>query len=98
MLRSHLERRRAHRADSVRGGSMKQSVKRWLGQLIFGSRLNAVLLANAAVVVAFHRVEETDEGSLTVSRSTFERYCEYFARHFHVVSLGELVSKLERGQ
>ena len=38
---------------------MKQSVKRWLGQLIFGSRLNAVLLANAAVVVAFHRVEKS---------------------------------------
>jgi len=77
---------------------MKQSVKRWLGRFIFGSRLNAVLLANAAVVVAFHRVQETDEDGLTVSRSTFAGYCEYFAHHFHVVSLAELVSKLERGQ
>ena len=59
---------------------MKQSVKRWLGRCIFGSRLNAVLLANAAVVVAFHRVEETGVDGLTVSRSTFEDYCEYFAR------------------
>ena len=78
---------------------MKGSIKSLLGQLIFTSRLDAVLLRNAAVVVAFHRVLDTDDSDpLTISRTMFERYCTFFARHFRVVSLAELVDALERGQ
>ena len=77
---------------------MKRSVKRLVGGTIFASRLDAVLLRNAAVVVAFHRVQETVEPGdpLTVSARMFERHCRFFRRHFRVVPLREIVGKLEQ--
>jgi peptidoglycan/xylan/chitin deacetylase (PgdA/CDA1 family) len=77
---------------------MRGSIKRVLGGTIFASHLDAVLLRNTAVVVAFHRVRntETPEG-LTVSVPMFEAYCQFFKRHFKVVPLRELVGMLERG-
>jgi peptidoglycan/xylan/chitin deacetylase (PgdA/CDA1 family) len=77
---------------------MKGSIKRLLGRTIFASHLDAILLRNSAVIVTFHRVQDTEtpEG-LTVSVPMFEEYCRFFKRHFKVVSLRELVDKLERG-
>jgi peptidoglycan/xylan/chitin deacetylase (PgdA/CDA1 family) len=79
---------------------MRHAVKRVLGQTVFASHLDAVLLRNAAVVVAFHRVQETAEpdDGLTVSVRMFERHCRFFRRHFRVVPLGDIVKKLEHGQ
>jgi peptidoglycan/xylan/chitin deacetylase (PgdA/CDA1 family) len=79
---------------------VKRIVKDVLGQTLFASGLDAVLLRHAAVVVAFHRVQETvepDDG-LTVSVRMFERHCRFFRRHFRVVPLRDIVAKLERGQ
>jgi peptidoglycan/xylan/chitin deacetylase (PgdA/CDA1 family) len=77
---------------------MKASVKRWLGHGLFAAHLDAVLLRNAAVVVAFHRVQETDPSdSLTVDAAAFERHCRFFRRHFRVVPLRDLVSRLAHG-
>jgi peptidoglycan/xylan/chitin deacetylase (PgdA/CDA1 family) len=79
---------------------VKHIVKEVLGRTLFASRLDGVLLRNAAVIVAFHRVQETaqpDDG-LTVSVRMFERHCEFFRRHFQVVSLPDIVGKLERGE
>lgn len=78
---------------------MKQPLKWLLGQTLFAAGLDGLLLRNAAVVVAFHRVQDTatPEG-LTVSVSMFERYCRFFRRHFRVVPLRDLVERLERGQ
>jgi peptidoglycan/xylan/chitin deacetylase (PgdA/CDA1 family) len=78
---------------------MKQPVKTALGRLMFGSRLDAVVLGRRAVVVAFHRVnDDLDASGLTVTRRMFERYCRFFSRHFRVIPLSELVGKLERGE
>ena len=79
---------------------MKEPIKRALGQGIFASRLDTWLLRDTAVVVAFHRVQDTktNEGGLTVSVPTFERYCRFFRDHFDVVSLSDIVGRLERGQ
>ena len=64
---------------------------------MFASPLDAVLLRKAAVVVAFHRIEDTDDSdSLSIGVEMFERYCRFFRRHFQVVPLRELVSALER--
>lgn len=79
---------------------MKTALKHFLGGTIFASRLDAILLRDAAVVVAFHRVQETvdpDDG-LTVSVDLFERHCRFFREHFRVVPLREIVGKLERGE
>src|SRR5688572_9989140 len=81
-----------HEARLVNGS------KGLLGRFLFESRLTAGLLRNSAVVVAFHRVKDTGEPEdLTVSISTFERYCRFFRRHFHVVPLTDLVKRLGQG-
>ena len=77
---------------------MKRSIKTLLGEVMFTSRLDSILLADVAVVVAFHRIDEApDSDSLTVGREMFERYCRFFKRHFHVVPLRDLVYRLEHG-
>jgi peptidoglycan/xylan/chitin deacetylase (PgdA/CDA1 family) len=78
---------------------MKSSVKRLLGHGLFASNLDAVLLRNAAVIVAFHRVHETDgSDSLSIDSATFERHCRFYRRHFNVVPLRELVYRITQGQ
>lgn len=77
---------------------MKERIKTLLGHTLFSARLNAVLLRSTAVVVAFHRVQDRHDGEgLTVDVATFERHCQYFVRHFHVVSLPTLIDRLEEG-
>lgn len=77
---------------------MKGSIKRLLGHTIFASHLDALLLRNTAVIVTFHRVQDTDrpEG-LTVPVPIFDAYCQFFKSHFNVVSLRDLIVKLEQG-
>lgn len=77
---------------------MKSSVKRLLGHGLFASHLDAVLLRSAAVIVAFHRVQQTDPSdSLSIDTATFERHCRFYQRHFHVVPLRELVERIVQG-
>jgi peptidoglycan/xylan/chitin deacetylase (PgdA/CDA1 family) len=77
---------------------VKRPLRRLLGHTIFGAGLDTVLLRNAGVVVAFHRVHDTErpEG-LTVNVRMFEEYCRFFKQHFRVVRLGDMVARLERG-
>lgn len=76
--------------------SLIASSKTVLGGAIFEAGLDALLLRNTAVVVAFHRIHDHQVAGITTSVTTFERYCRYFKRHFRVVSLRDLVQKLER--
>jgi peptidoglycan/xylan/chitin deacetylase (PgdA/CDA1 family) len=78
---------------------MKRTIKSLLGISLFASRLDAILLKQAAVVVAFHRIQRTDgSDGLTMDVGTFERYCKFFARHFRVIPLRDLVDRLEAGR
>jgi peptidoglycan/xylan/chitin deacetylase (PgdA/CDA1 family) len=78
---------------------MKRRAKAALGHLMFATRLNALLLRNAGVVVVFHRVQDgEDHGGLSISRDMFERHCRFFKRHFQVVPLANLVTELEQGR
>jgi peptidoglycan/xylan/chitin deacetylase (PgdA/CDA1 family) len=80
------------------GSKVKAEVRRLLGRALFGAGLDAVLLHDTAMVVAFHRVHDTGcPEPLTVSVRAFEQYCRFFRDHFRVVSLGELVTRMERG-
>ncbi len=73
--------------------------KSFMGKSIFGLRLQCLLLARTAIVVAFHRVNNIDarDNGLTCSVKMFERYCRFFSSNFHVVPLGNIVDKLEKG-
>jgi peptidoglycan/xylan/chitin deacetylase (PgdA/CDA1 family) len=78
---------------------MKRGAKALFGRLMFATRLDAILLRGAAVIVAFHRVHDGEDASgLTVSPAMFERHCRFFKRHFHVVPLTELVERLGAGR
>jgi peptidoglycan/xylan/chitin deacetylase (PgdA/CDA1 family) len=78
---------------------VRRRAKGGLGRLMFASCLNALLLRRTGVVVAFHRVNDRpDARGLSVSCQMFERYCRFFKRHFRVIALADLVTKLERGE
>src|SRR5687767_9234792 len=84
--------------DFGRRAPVTAAMKHFLGHTLFGSRLETVLLRKAAVVVAFHRVHEsTDRNALSIEVDMFERYCRFFRRHFRVVSLKDIVERLESG-
>ncbi len=78
---------------------MRRHAKGALGRLTFAIGLDALLLRKAGVIVAFHRVHDgEDTRGLSISRDMFERHCRFFKRHFHVVPLEDLVTKLEHGR
>jgi|1186.fasta_scaffold152520_2 peptidoglycan/xylan/chitin deacetylase (PgdA/CDA1 family) len=78
---------------------MRRQIKSALGHLMAVSHLDAVLLRGTAVVVTFHRVQDgEDPRGLSISRAMFERYCRFFADHFRVVALADLIARLERGE
>ncbi len=73
-------------------------IKSLLGQAIFRSRLCYPLLADGAVIVAFHRVNDTtDSDGLTCSLEMFKQFCQLFDHYFHVVSMRELLEKVQKG-
>lgn len=76
-----------------------RTLKHLLGRSLFATRLDAILMRNKAVIVAFHRVRDDGDISdgLTVGSRMFESYCRFFKRFFNVVPLTELVSTLESG-
>jgi peptidoglycan/xylan/chitin deacetylase (PgdA/CDA1 family) len=78
---------------------MKTAVKTLLGHALLAARLDAVLLRDTAVMVAFHRVLDTADPAdpLSIDVRTFERFCRFFRQRFHVVSLPSLVQALRHG-
>jgi peptidoglycan/xylan/chitin deacetylase (PgdA/CDA1 family) len=76
-----------------------RALKNLLGRSLFVVRLDAVLMRQQAVIVAFHRIRDDSDPSdgLTVDTRTFTSYCEFFKRFFNVMPLPQLVGMLERG-
>ena len=78
--------------------TVKRYIKRLLGALIYSTRLHRLILADRAVVAVFHRIDDRFPGNeVTSSTREFRAYCAFFRRHFRVVSLGELLARLARG-
>ena len=83
----------------VRAAHMKKLAKSLAGRALHASGLHRALLRDTGVIVAFHRVNDRTAGdALSVSVDAFERLCGFFARYYDVVSLGDLVARLEGGQ
>ena len=68
------------------------------GDCLTALRLHTRVLGDQGIVVAFHRVSDVWRDSLTCPVKDFERFCRFFRRHFTVLPLGEMVTRLERGQ
>ena len=76
---------------------MKRHLKRLLGAIVYGIGMHRHLLGERAVIALFHRVNDRLPGNpITCTTDEFRAYCDFFRRHFTVVSLGDLLSKLER--
>jgi peptidoglycan/xylan/chitin deacetylase (PgdA/CDA1 family) len=75
----------------------RRTVKSIAGDLLVALGLQHRILGDRGVVVAFHRVTDAYQDPLTCSVPDFERFCRFFRRHFAVLSLGEMVRRLERG-
>ena len=79
--------------------ALRRSIPRSLGFLLSRSGLLTRFVQDMAVVLAFHRVNsETAGDALTISPREFEDHCRFVRRHFDVISLGELVRRLEKGE
>jgi len=76
---------------------MKSKIKQLAGKTLFQTHLYRWFLTSTAVVVAFHRVSNPAQDGLTCDVEMFKRYCEFFTRYFRVVSLSNLIDKLEEG-
>ena len=74
------------------------TVKSVAGECLTALRLHTRVLGDQGVVVAFHRVSDTWRDSLTCPVREFERFCRFFKRHFAVLPLDEMVTRLHRGQ
>ncbi|HWP02372.1 MAG TPA: polysaccharide deacetylase family protein, partial [Gemmatimonadaceae bacterium] len=77
---------------------MRRQVKALLGRLAYTGGAQRLLLRDKALIVLFHRVDDRLPGNpISCTSGEFRAYCEFFARHFRVVSLGELLGRLARG-
>lgn len=77
---------------------IKGSIKSLAGRAIFTPRAHHVLLGNAAVIVAFHRINRDSTGDgLTCGVDLFKKYCKFFSDYFHVIPMRDLLDKLESG-
>jgi peptidoglycan/xylan/chitin deacetylase (PgdA/CDA1 family) len=51
------------------------------------------------VIVAFHRVDDRLQGNpISCTAGEFEAYCDFFQRYFELVTMGELLRRLELGE
>ena len=73
----------------------KRKAKSIAGDMLTALGLHHRVLGDRGAVVAFHRVSDAYQDPLTCSVKDFEHFCRFFQRHFAVISLGEMVRRLE---
>jgi peptidoglycan/xylan/chitin deacetylase (PgdA/CDA1 family) len=79
--------------------SSKGALKSLAGHVLFSSGRHAEAFSNAAIIVAFHRVnDDTPQDGLTCGVRKFEQYCEFFRKYFHVVRFTDIVERLQSGR
>lgn len=66
--------------------------------MIFRSRLYRLLLRGRAVIVVFHRVNDSyPKNPITCSRAEFEKFVSFFAKYFDVIPLTEMLDRVAKG-
>jgi len=69
------------------------------GAILYHSRAHRWLLRRRAVIVLFHRVDDRyARDPITRGWQDFRRFLRFFRRFFHVVTLAELLRRLEQGE
>jgi peptidoglycan/xylan/chitin deacetylase (PgdA/CDA1 family) len=76
---------------------LTRRIKTLLGKLLYQTALYRAFWRNRALIVVFHRIDDRYKGDpITCSTTDFRAFCDFFQRHFIVVSLSRLVEKLAR--
>ncbi len=89
----------AGRLRDVWGRVIHRRIKSLLGAAAFRTGLYRLLLRRKAAIVVFHRVGTRSEDGLPgCTTQEFRAYCDFFAEYFRVISLGELLDRLGRGE
>ena len=77
---------------------LARRIKAGLGWVLFNSGLYRLFWRRKAVVVVFHRVNDSyPNDPITCSSYDFERFALFFARFFDVIPLAELLGRVETG-
>ena len=80
-------------------GTVTRKAKACAGWIIFNSGLYRLLRRNEAVIVLFHRVNDAyPTDPLTSTTGEFEQFVRFFGRFFDVVSLTNVLDRLESGK
>lgn len=78
---------------------LKRRVKHHLGQIMYRTGAYRSRLADRAVIVLFHRVDDRLEGDpISCTEAEFRGFCAFFKRYFNVISFGELLDKIDTGR
>ncbi|MEO8449793.1 MAG: polysaccharide deacetylase family protein [Gemmatimonadota bacterium] len=79
--------------------TMSRIISGGLGAAGYALGVNRLLMRNRAVIAVFHRVDDRYGGTpITVTESEFKAYCDFFAAHFQVIPLSELMNRLRAGR
>jgi peptidoglycan/xylan/chitin deacetylase (PgdA/CDA1 family) len=77
---------------------MKKKIKETVGRFAGMTGILKYRFRSKMVIVTFHRVDDASpDHHLVHSSSKFEEYCEFFRKHFKVVSLSEQVAGCNAG-
>jgi peptidoglycan/xylan/chitin deacetylase (PgdA/CDA1 family) len=77
---------------------VRRLLKHFLGMAAFRSGAYRRFFRDRALVVLLHRVNDRlKDNPISCPTARFAAYCGFFARYFHVISLGELLQKLAEG-
>jgi len=96
-----------HEWNGVYGMGMKfavrafvaRSVKHLMGMVLYQSGLHRLAMPNCAIVVLFHRVNDRlGENEISCTVKKFRDFCDFFKKYYKVISYGELLRKLDRGE
>jgi peptidoglycan/xylan/chitin deacetylase (PgdA/CDA1 family) len=80
-------------------GGAARRIKAACGWILFQTGLFRFFRRDEAVIVLFHRVNDAYPSDiLTVDNRAFESFVRFFGRFFKVISLRELLDRLERGE
>ncbi|MFH1680397.1 MAG: polysaccharide deacetylase family protein [Candidatus Eisenbacteria bacterium] len=78
---------------------MPRWIKSVLGRIAYRTGLYRLFFRNKALIVLFHRVDDSlGDDPISCTSATFRAYCDFFREYFHVVSLAELLRRLEKGE
>ncbi len=78
---------------------VKSKIKATIAWLVFHLGLHRLFSRGRAIIVVFHRVEDRYAGTpINSTRAEFAAYLTLFKRFYTVVSLGDLLDRLEHGR